>query len=162
MPWRRKWQPTPVFLPGEFHRQRSLVGYNPWGCKESDMTEWLTLSFARVIFWLISVITAEGPWTRRWKPHLGPSSPSTAFSCFPSWPSSSPWGESSALDQSAPDPLFCRRNQPSPVYAGLTSWSRSSLSTSTWPPVLNKGHLAPGHFPTLSTLAAFPFSFLTI
>ena len=37
--WRRKWQPTPVFLPGESHGQRSLVGYSPWGCKESDMTE---------------------------------------------------------------------------------------------------------------------------
>lgn len=35
----RKWQPTPEFLPGEFHEQRSLVGYSPWGRKESDMTE---------------------------------------------------------------------------------------------------------------------------
>ena len=35
---RRKWQPTPVFLPGEFHGQRSLVGYSPGGHKESDMT----------------------------------------------------------------------------------------------------------------------------
>ena len=34
--------PTPVFLPGEFHGQRSLVGYSPWGGKELDMTEWLT------------------------------------------------------------------------------------------------------------------------
>ena len=33
------WQPTPVFLPGEPHGQRSLVGYSPWGCKESDTTE---------------------------------------------------------------------------------------------------------------------------
>ena len=33
---------TPVFLPEEFHGQRSLVGYSPWGCKESDMTEQLT------------------------------------------------------------------------------------------------------------------------
>ena len=33
---RRKWQPTPVFLPREFHGQRSLVGYSPWDCKESD------------------------------------------------------------------------------------------------------------------------------
>ena len=33
IPWRRKWQPTPVFLPGESHRQRSLVGYSPWGRK---------------------------------------------------------------------------------------------------------------------------------
>ena len=38
-PWRRKWQSTPVFLPGESHGQRSLVGYSPWGRKESDMTE---------------------------------------------------------------------------------------------------------------------------
>ena len=42
-PWRSEWQPTPVFLPGEFHGQRSLVGYCPWGCKESDLTEQLTL-----------------------------------------------------------------------------------------------------------------------
>ena len=43
MPWRRAWQPTPVFLPGEYHGQRSLTGYSPWGHKESDMTEvtWL-------------------------------------------------------------------------------------------------------------------------
>ena len=34
-----KWQPTPVFLPGKSHGQRSLVGYSPWGHKESDMTE---------------------------------------------------------------------------------------------------------------------------
>ena len=39
IPWRRAWQPTPVFFPGESHGQRSLVGYSPWGCKESDMTE---------------------------------------------------------------------------------------------------------------------------
>ena len=38
-PWRRKWQPTPVFLPGKSHGQRSLVGYSPYGCKESDTTE---------------------------------------------------------------------------------------------------------------------------
>ena len=41
-PWRRAWQPTLVFLLGEFHGQRSLEGYNPWGHKESDTTEWLT------------------------------------------------------------------------------------------------------------------------
>ena len=37
--WRRKSLPTPVFLPGESHEQRNLVGYSPWGNKESDMTE---------------------------------------------------------------------------------------------------------------------------
>ena len=36
---RRKWQPTPVFLPGKSHGQSSLVGYSPWGPKESDTTE---------------------------------------------------------------------------------------------------------------------------
>ena len=39
IPWRRKWQPTPVLLPGKSHEQRSLVGYSPWGRKESDTTE---------------------------------------------------------------------------------------------------------------------------
>ena len=37
-PWRRKWQPTPEYLPGQFHGQRSLVGYSPWDCKELDTT----------------------------------------------------------------------------------------------------------------------------
>ena len=42
MHWRRKWQPTPVFLPGESHGQRSLVGYSPQSCKELDTTERLS------------------------------------------------------------------------------------------------------------------------
>ena len=37
--WRRKWQPTPVYVPGKFHEQRCLTGYSPWDHKESDMTE---------------------------------------------------------------------------------------------------------------------------
>ena len=40
IPWRRKWLPTPVFLPGECHRERSLAGYSPQGREESDVTEW--------------------------------------------------------------------------------------------------------------------------
>ena len=44
LPWRRKWLHTPVFLPGDFNEQRSLVGYSSWGCKESNRTEQLTLS----------------------------------------------------------------------------------------------------------------------
>ena len=43
--WRREWLPTPVFLPGESHGERSLAGYSPYGCKELDMTE-LTLSLS--------------------------------------------------------------------------------------------------------------------
>ena len=44
IPWSSKWQP-PVFLPGKFHGQRSLVSYNPWGHKKSDMTEHALFSF---------------------------------------------------------------------------------------------------------------------
>ena len=44
--WRRKWQSTPILLPGKSHGQRSLVGYSPWGRKESDMTEWLHFALA--------------------------------------------------------------------------------------------------------------------
>ena len=44
IPWRRKWQSTPVLLPGKPHGQRSLVGYSPRGCKES--TEWLDFHFS--------------------------------------------------------------------------------------------------------------------
>ena len=44
IPWRREQLPTPVFLPGEFHGQKSLEGsYSPWGHKESDTTEQLTM-----------------------------------------------------------------------------------------------------------------------
>ena len=44
IPWTRKWQSTPVFLPGEFHEQRSVGGYSPWGLKESDLTDQLICS----------------------------------------------------------------------------------------------------------------------
>ena len=43
IPWRRKWQPTPVFFPGPSDGQRSFVGYSPWGCKEADPTERLSV-----------------------------------------------------------------------------------------------------------------------
>ena len=45
IPWRRKWQPTPVLLPGKFHGWRSLVSYSPRGCKEPDMVELLHFHF---------------------------------------------------------------------------------------------------------------------
>ena len=43
IPWRRIWQPTPVFLPWESHCQRSLEGYSPCSCKDTDTTEWLNM-----------------------------------------------------------------------------------------------------------------------
>ena len=58
IPWRREWQPTPVFLAGESHGQRSLVGYSSWGRKELDITEQLALSHSlfgqRTDIWQVS------------------------------------------------------------------------------------------------------------
>ena len=54
-PWRREWQPTAIFLPGESHGQRSLVGYSLWGRKESAMTELQHFNFQPSL-WFNSVI----------------------------------------------------------------------------------------------------------
>ena len=68
---RRKWQPTPVFLPGESHGQRSLGGYSLWGHKESDMTELVTHILLSLIFYfsffpknLLSSICWDTVWLR--------------------------------------------------------------------------------------------------
>ena len=53
IPWRRAWQPTPVFLPGVSHGQRSLVGFSTWSHKELDMTKQLTVQYFSV--WLNSL-----------------------------------------------------------------------------------------------------------
>ena len=45
IPWRRKWQPTSVFLPGEFHGPRSLVGYSPWGRKKTRLSDFTQFSY---------------------------------------------------------------------------------------------------------------------
>jgi len=50
IPWRRAWQPTPVFLPGKSHGQRSLAGYSPWGHREPDTTEQLNTYTHMYIF----------------------------------------------------------------------------------------------------------------
>ena len=80
IPWRRKWQPTPVSLPGEFHRQRSLVGYSLWGCKESDMTKRLTHTHAHTHFIGISSIPVTIGGFGNWLVPLIIGSPNIAFS----------------------------------------------------------------------------------
>ena len=55
---------TPVFLPGEFHGQRSLVDYSPWGHKELDTTEQLTLGTSLVVQGLRSCLLMQGTWVR--------------------------------------------------------------------------------------------------
>ena len=49
-PWKKEWHPTPVFLPGESHGQRSLVGHSPWGHKESNMTEQLSFTVSCILY----------------------------------------------------------------------------------------------------------------
>ena len=49
--WKMEWLPTSVFLPGESHGQRSLVGYSPWGLKELDMTEKEMATHSSVLAW---------------------------------------------------------------------------------------------------------------
>jgi len=78
IPWRREWQPTPVFLPGEFHGQSSLEGYSSWGHKESNTTERLMLSNDMNILFL----------PRKSQPflaHLADCYSTLAFSEKPSW-----------------------------------------------------------------------------
>ena len=55
IPWRREWQPTPVFLPGEFHGQRRLVGYSPWCHQESDRTKALKCTHTSTMSLLIQL-----------------------------------------------------------------------------------------------------------
>ena len=77
IPWRRKWQPTPVFLPGESHRRRSLVGYSPWGCTEPDT--WV-LAVAFRIFTTSCVVFCRGTWTLAVV--CGPSTCVRGLNCF--------------------------------------------------------------------------------
>ena len=64
--WKREWLHTLVFLPGEFHGQRSLAIYSPWGGKESDMTEWLHFHFHFIPYKLDQLIRS----IRRYSPIL--------------------------------------------------------------------------------------------
>ena len=62
IPWRREWLPSPVFLPGEFHGQRSLAGYSPWGHRESVRHDWGTNTWIQLLGNLIfnSIVMSKG------------------------------------------------------------------------------------------------------
>ena len=82
--WRREWQPTPVFLPGEFRGQRSLAGYGSWGRKELDTTEWLTLhSGGRGD--QEQGASSFGAWWGLFVVHRWPSSPECLHVTFGAW-----------------------------------------------------------------------------
>ena len=71
IPWIRDRLPTPIFWPGEFHGQRSLAGYNPWGCKESETTERISLYF--LLFSSVQSLSCVQlfvtQWTAAHRPH---------------------------------------------------------------------------------------------
>ena len=69
MPWTKKWQPTPVFLLGQSHEQRSLVSNSPWRHKESDMTEKLTLIWIKHMDYFLQTRTSlRLPFLSSWSP----------------------------------------------------------------------------------------------
>ena len=68
IPWRRKWQPIPVLLPGKSYGRRSLVGYSPWGRQESDTTERLQFHFLLVLHQLH--LRSSGIDPRDWGPYF--------------------------------------------------------------------------------------------
>ena len=79
IPWRRKWQPTPVLLPGKFHGQRSLqISYSPWNHKESHTTEQLHVSacmeaFNTQVSSLCPCLSSPFCTQRAKAEHMGPS-----------------------------------------------------------------------------------------
>ena len=88
--WFRQWHPTPVLLPGKAHGQRSLVGCSPWGCEESDTTEWLHFHFHFTLQYcsgFLPYIDMNLPWVHMCSPFWiplpppSPSHPSMSFQC---------------------------------------------------------------------------------
>ena len=86
VPWRRAWQPTPVFLPGESHGQRSLVGSRSWGRRESDTTEWLSTAPGDAARRRVSPLSSSDPCSRRpghvCSPQAHLCAPSLVSFCF--------------------------------------------------------------------------------
>ena len=64
---RREWHPTPIFLPGESHGQRNLGVYSPWGCKELDTTEQLTLALFSLFLSLLHQLHLRSSGIRSWR-----------------------------------------------------------------------------------------------
>ena len=120
IPWRRAWQPTPVFLLGESHGQRSLVGYSPWDCKELDMTELLTLSLPPFILLLFQ--------HRGLKPKMSKCFSSVQFSHWVVSSSLRPHGLQHARP---PCPSPALRVHPNPC--PLSRWCHPTISSSVIP-----------------------------
>ena len=85
--WRREWQPSPLFLPGEFREQRRLAGYSPWGYRDSDITEQLTATTAASCFPTEKGLEFENPdLLSIWSPALLPLTRRTLLAIFVLYP----------------------------------------------------------------------------
>ena len=102
--WRRKWQPTPAFLPGKSHGRRNLVGYSPWCRKESDTTEQLHF---------LSSLWHRHGWFSHWPQPL-----------------SFTWRSGSGTKNSNLVITFCSW-QPAPILAVSSTWQKTPLSPSS-------------------------------
>ena len=116
IPWMRKWQLTPVFLPEKSHGHRSLVGYSPKGHKELDMTEWLSTS---VQFSHSVVSDSLRPHESQ---HARPPCPSPPPGVHPNSYASSQWCHPAISSSVVPSPPAPNPSQ----HQGLFQWVNSS------------------------------------
>ena len=129
--WKREWQPSPVFWPGEFHGKRSRARYSPWGCRESDTTKWLSTGKTRKLW--MEKLTSKGKCAemRGNHPHTNMiSKPANIRSSVQS------------LAQSCPtlwDPMYARPPCPSPTPGAYpnscpsSQWCHPAISSSVVP-----------------------------
>ena len=130
IPWRRKWQPTAIHLPGKFHGWRSLVGYSPWGRKELDTTEGLHFHFSRRSDWEqnIQSIFPEGRWVKGFGKTCSLGSPSTNLQ---EWVTCSSWDGPvwAAVPPTFPHP---RRLDPTARKQGVLSTLQGLVNPRNW------------------------------
>jgi len=108
IPWKTDWLPTPVFLPGEFHGQRSLVFHSLWSCKESDMTEQLTLIVTCIIvLWGHLKLHPQHPTCLLWPHCYFPLPECSSIKQH----QSGAWGPHTAPGQSVPSPRSHQHKQ---------------------------------------------------
>ena len=132
IPWRRKWQSTPVFLPGKSHGQRNLAGYGPWGHKESNRAELLEHAHLKNAFTVVSRLSSA---------QLSSSVASNSLR---------PHGlQYTRLPCPSPTPGACSNSYP------LSQWSHPTISSSVIPfSSYLQSFPASGSFPVNQLLAS--------
>ena len=135
VPWRRKWQPSSVLFPGKSNGWKSLVGYHPWGLKESDTTEWLhSLSILHecVLSHFSHVWLFVTPWTVAHQPSLSMGFSRQEFSSELPCPSPG----------DLPDPEIKLASLTSPALAGGFFTTSTTWEALTWENIRKFTHLS--------------------